>query len=89
MQLNLMAESSNSTQLPARVHCAPTYCTLEPGSNKVAVGLRNISSKSITIPSRAVVGQLQQAMIQKVQASGDQDKLGPPGVRRGPGFWIS
>ena len=90
MQLNLIAESSNSTQLPASVQCAPTYCTLEPGSNKVAVGLRNISSKSITIPSRAVVGQLQQATIQKMQkASGDQDKLGPPGGRRGPGFWTS
>ena len=89
MLLNLIAESSNSTQPPASVQCASTYCTLVPGSNKVAVGHRNIYSKSITIPSRAVVGQLQQATIQKVQASGDQDKLGPRGGRRGPGFWTS
>ena len=89
MQLNLIAESSDSTQLPASVKCAPTYCTLEPGSNKVAIELRNISSKSITISSRAVMGQLQYAMIQKVQASGDQDKLGASGGRKGPGFWTS
>ena len=72
-RLNLIAESSKSMHLPPNVQCAPTYCTLEPGSNRVAVGLRNISSKSITIPSRAIVGHLQQAKMvpksQKVQAS--------------------
>ena len=83
MWLNLIAESSNSTQLPVSVQYAPTYCTLEPGSNKDPGGLRNIYSKSITKPSRAVVGQLQQATIQVVQASGDQDKLGPPGGKEG------
>ena len=41
----------------------PTYCTLEPGSNRVAVGLKNISAKAITIPSRVVVGRLQQARV--------------------------
>ena len=58
MRLNLIAEPSESTQLPSSVQCAPTPPT---GSNRVAEGLRNISVKSITIPSRAVVGQLQQA----------------------------
>ena len=70
MRLNLITEPSDSTQLPSSVQCAPTYCTLEPGSNRVAVGLRNISSKSITIPSKAVVGQLQQAgMVPNVQTT--------------------
>ena len=50
----------------------PPHCTLEPGSNRVAVDLRDISSKSITI-QRAVVDQLQQAKvvpkIQKVHVS--------------------
>ena len=36
---------------------------MEPGSNRVAVGLKNISAKAITIPSRVVVGRLQQARI--------------------------
>ena len=35
---------------------------------------RNLSSRSITIPSQSVVGQLQQATIQKVQTSGKQNK---------------
>ena len=50
MRLNLIAESSSGTQLPSVVQCTPTYCTLEPGSSRVAVGLRNLSSRSITIP---------------------------------------
>ena len=47
MQLNLIAESPSGTQLPLGVQCAPTHCTLEPGSSRVAVGLRNLSSQSI------------------------------------------
>ena len=54
MRLNLVAEPSDCTQLPAIVQCAPTYCILEPGSNRVAVGLKNISAKAIIIPSRVV-----------------------------------
>ena len=66
---------------------APTYCILEPGSNRVAVGLRNVSAKSITIPSRAVVGQLQQArMVPNDQASKLQDKQGP--TRGKGGSWV-
>ena len=61
MRLNLIAEPSDCTQLRASVQCAPIYCILEPGSNRVAVGLKNISAKAITIPSRVVVGKLQQA----------------------------
>ena len=58
MRLNLIAEPSTSTHLPPSVQCAPTYCTLEPGSNRVAVGLKNISSRTINISSQTVVGQL-------------------------------
>ena len=91
MRLNLIAESFKSTHLPPSVQCAPTYCTLEPGSHRVAVGHRNISSKSITLPSRAVVGHLQQAKmvpkIQKVQASTKkQDKQGPNEGKEGS--WV-
>ena len=67
MRLNLIAESSTSTHLPPSVECALNYCTLEPGSNSVAVGLKNISSRPIKIPSGTVVGQLQQAkMVPKI-----------------------
>ena len=45
MRLNLVAEPSDCTQLPASVQCAPTYCILEPGSNRVAVGLKIYQQK--------------------------------------------
>ena len=88
MRLNLIAEPSNCTQLPASVQCTPTYCTLEPGSNRVAVGLKNISAKAITIPSRVVVGRLQQA---RVVPNDKPSKFnqGPTGGRGAPGFWIN
>ena len=88
MRLNLIAESSSGIQLPSGVQCSPTYCTLEPGSNRVSVGLRNLSSRSITIPSQSVVGQLKQATIQKVQTSGKQNKQGSTG-KEGAWFWTS
>ena len=85
MRLNLIAEPSNCTQLPTSVQCTPTYCTLEPGSNRVAVGIKNISARAITIPSRAVVGRLQQArMIPDDQSS--KPKQGPTGGKGGS--WI-
>ena len=86
MRLNLIAESSTSTHLPPSVQCPPTYCTLEPGSNRVTVGLKNISSRPITIPPGTVVGQLQQAkMVPKIQKAStkEQDKQGPNGGKEG------
>ena len=43
------------------MQCTPTNCNLEPGSNRVTVGLRNVLAKQITIPSRTVVCQIQLA----------------------------
>ena len=63
MRLNLITEPSGGTQLPTNVQCTPTYCTLEPGSNRLAVGIKNISARAITISSRVVVGKLQQAKV--------------------------
>ena len=85
MRLNLIAEPSNCTQLPTSVQCIPTYCILEPGSNRVAVGLKNISAKAITIPSRVVVGRLQQARMVPDDKS-SKLKQGPTGGKGD--FWI-
>ena len=85
MRLNLIAEPSNCTQLPASVQCTPTYCLLEPGSNRVAVGLKNISAKAITIPSRVVVGRLQQARMVPDDKS-LQIEAGPHGGRGPLGY---
>ena len=80
IRLNLIAEPSGFTQLPPSVHCAPSYYILEPGSNRVAVGLRNVSAKAITIPSQTVVGQLQQVrMVPGDDTSKSQEKQGPTG----------
>ena len=85
MRLNLVAEPSECTQLPASAQCAPTYCILEPGSNRAAVGLKNILAKTITIPSGIVVGKLQQArMVPDDKAS--KFKQGPTGGKGSPGY---
>ena len=85
MRLNLVAKLSDCTQLPASVQYAPTYCILEPSSNRVAVGLKNISAKAITIPSLTLVGKLQQArMVPDDKAS--KLKQGPTGGKGASGF---
>ena len=74
MKRNLIAEPSENNQLPSSVQCTPTYCNLEPGSNRITIGLRNVSAKQITIPSRTVVCQIQQAnMVPKIQSPTGQD----------------
>ena len=74
MKLNLIAEPSENNQLLCSVQCTPTYCNLEPGSNRVTVGLRNVSEKQNTIPSRTVLCQIQLAnMVPKVQTPKGQD----------------
>ena len=63
VKLNLIAEPFRDSQLPSSIQCTPTYCNLEPGSNRVTVGLRNISAKKITVPSRTIVCHVQLANI--------------------------
>ena len=44
------------------------FCNLHPGYNRVAVGLRNISARKITVPSRTIVCQVQLAnMVPNIQ----------------------
>ena len=76
MRLNLIAEPSEINQLPPSVQCTPTYCNLEPGSNRFTVGLRNVSAKQITIPSRVVICQVQLAnMLPKIHTPKEQDTI--------------
>ena len=85
MRLNLVAEPSDCTHLLSSVQCAPTYCIMELGSNRIAVGLKNISAKAITIPSRIVVGKLQQVRMD-ADDKASKFKQGPTGGRGAPGF---
>ena len=80
LKLNLIAEPFKGSQLPPNIQCTPTYCTLEPGSNRVTVGLRNISARKIIVPSKTIVCQIQLAnMIPPFQTSKDH----PPSERKG------
>ena len=73
VRLNLIAEPFKDSQLPSSIQCTPTYCNLEPGCNRVTVGLRNISSRKITVPSRTIVCQVQLAnMVPPIQTSKEQ-----------------
>ena len=70
LKLNLIAEPFIDSQLPSNIQCTPTYCTLEPGSNRVTVCLRNISARKIIVPSKTIVCQIQLAnMIPPIQTS--------------------
>ena len=63
LKLNLLAEPFQKSQLPSNIQCTPTYCTLEPSSNRVTVGLRHISARKITVPSKTILCQIQLANI--------------------------
>ena len=63
LRLNLIAEPFKNSQLPSNIQYTPTYCTLEPSSNQVTVGLRNISARKITVPSKTILCQIQLANI--------------------------
>ena len=73
LKLNLISEPSENNQLPSSVQCTPTYCNLEPGSYRVTVGLRNVSTKQITVPPMTVVCQIQLTdMAPKLQTPTEQ-----------------
>ena len=52
----------------------PTYCNLEPGSNRVIVGLRNVLATKITVRSRTIVCQIRLAnMVPNLHTPKGQD----------------
>ena len=72
-KLNLITEPFKDSQLPSSVQCTPTYCNLTPVSSRVTVGLRNISARKITVPSRTIVCQVQLAnMVPPIQTPKEQ-----------------
>ena len=54
VKLNLITEPFEDNQLPSSVQHTLTYYNLEPGSNRVTVGLRNNLARKITVPSNTV-----------------------------------
>ena len=70
MRFNLIGEPSIDSQLPNSILCTPTYCNLEPCSNRISVGLGNISANKIIIPAETVICVAHLAnMVPKLYAS--------------------
>ena len=73
VKLILIAEPFIDSQLPSSVQCTPSYCNLDPGSNRVTVGLRNILARKITVPSWTILCQVQLAnMVPNIQTPKEQ-----------------
>ena len=56
--VNLMGEVSEKHPLPQGLELKNSYCDLTPGSAKVNLMIENTTSRSITIPAKAIVCQL-------------------------------
>ena len=73
VRLNLITEPFKDSQLHSSIQCTPSYCNLKPGSNRVTVGLKNVSARKITVPSRTIVCQIQLAnMVPPIQTPKEQ-----------------
>ena len=56
--VNLMGEVSEKHPLPQGLELKNSYCDLTPGSAKVNLMIENTTSRSITMPAKAIVCQL-------------------------------
>ena len=56
-----MGEVSEKHPLPLDLELKNSYCNLTPGSAKVNLLIENTTSRSITIPAKAIVCQLNKA----------------------------
>ena len=58
MKVHVLTEPALGPQLPAAVVPIATYGELHPGSSRVPICLRNMSSRAVEIPAKTVVGQV-------------------------------
>ena len=58
MQVHVLTELTPGPQLPAAVVLTGTYGELHPGSSRVPICLHNLSSHTMEIPTKAMVGQV-------------------------------
>ena len=58
MKVHVLTEPTLGPQLPAAVVPIATYGELHPGSSRVPICLRNMSSRAVKIPAKTVVGQV-------------------------------
>ena len=58
MEVHVLMEPALGPQLPAAVVPIATYGELNPGSSRVPICLRNMSSHAVEVPAKTVVGQV-------------------------------
>ena len=58
MQVHVLIEPMLGPQLPTAVVSTPTYGELHPGSSRVPICLCNLSTHTLEIPAKAMVGQV-------------------------------
>ena len=58
MPVHMLAEPTLGPQLPTSVVPTVTYGELHLGSSQVPICLQNVSTHSVKIPTKAVVGQV-------------------------------
>ena len=56
MQVHVLMELTPGSQLPAAVVPTATYGELHPGSSRVPICLHNLSTHTVEIPAKAMVG---------------------------------
>ena len=61
-RINLVVESKNNGCNPSVV-AVPSYANLKPGSSKVNMSLRNLTSRSITVKAKSIVAQVAAANV--------------------------
>ena len=58
MWVHVLTEPPQGSQLPASVILTAMYGELHPGSFRVPICLRNLSSHPVVIPAKVVVGKV-------------------------------
>ena len=58
MQVHVLTEPTPGPQVPAAVVPTTTYEELHPGSSRVPICLHNLSTHTVEIPTKAIVGQV-------------------------------
>ena len=61
-RVNLIVEPKNNGCIPSVV-AVPSYANLRPGSSKVNMSLRNLTSRSITVKAKSIVDQVAAANV--------------------------
>ena len=87
MQVLMLAEPTPDPQLPTLVVLTVTYTELHLGSSQVSICLQNLSTHSVKIPTKAVVGQVMPANHLPLVVLLAESSGGPPATPKRDASW--